>query len=67
MLGDEDNGGGGDDGDGTSGEEQWIRVPGENGADFYFNTVNKKLWSGTGLPKNVVEAPSLDSPIIPRR
>ena len=60
-------GGGGDDGDGTSGEEQWIRVPGENGADFYFNTVNKKLWSGTGLPKNVVEAPSLDSPIIPRR
>jgi len=48
-------------------EDQWIRVPGENNSSFYFNTVNKQLWNGDGVPPNVVEAPSLDSPLIPPR
>ena len=51
----------------ASEEDQWICVPGENGDNFYFNTLNKELWKGPGVPKNIIEAPSVDSPIIPRR
>ena len=48
--------------------EQWIRVPGESGLDFYFNTVTKELWTEKRLPTNIVEAPTLDSsPIMPRK
>ena len=48
-------------------EEQWIRVPGEDGNSFYYGIVDKQLWKGEGIPPNVIEAPSLDSPMIPPR